>query len=258
MTSSLASVKQDLRATIFLARVALYKRYTGSILGIGWSLLNPITQIFIFWFVFGYIMKAQIPNYVIFLSSGILPWSFMSSSLQISTGSLLSRRVQLNASNLPYWVFIAADVSAELLAFLIGFTALIIFTIVYLQHVSWAMLFLPLAILPLVIFTYATSFILAYLTPWFRDIPHLLQVGLSAMFWLVPIAYHWSMVPPQVSRFVKYNPLALLISPVQVVMHGQTIPTPELMMAGFIFAVTMVVLAYILGERLKRETIYRI
>jgi ABC-type polysaccharide/polyol phosphate export permease len=57
------SVRTGLKAVHFIARVSLYKKYCGSLIGMGWSLLNPLVQLIVYFFAFGLIIKVPIENY---------------------------------------------------------------------------------------------------------------------------------------------------------------------------------------------------
>src|SRR5271154_1854618 len=106
----LSVLRHNLLRIWFLASTALYKRYCGSGLGLGWSLINPAAQIAILTFAFGYILRVPIKGYIVYLASGLLPWNFLVTSLISSTGSLTGRVDELNATIVPRIVYVLADV----------------------------------------------------------------------------------------------------------------------------------------------------
>jgi ABC-type polysaccharide/polyol phosphate export permease len=83
------ALKTQLKTVHFIAGVSLYKKYCGSLIGMGWSLLNPLVQLIVYFFAFGLIIKVPIENYFVYLAAGLLPWTFMSASL---IGSATSSR----------------------------------------------------------------------------------------------------------------------------------------------------------------------
>ncbi len=110
----------------------------------------------------------------------------------------------------------------------------------------------------MIIFTYSASVIVAYAAVIYRDIPHLLALFLSFMFWLMPIVYHWNMVPKPIEPFVRYNPFAMFIGAIQVVLHGGVSPTPELLVSIYVGALVSTALAFAVVRRFGRNVIYRV
>ena len=86
------TLKTELKIVHFIAGVSLYKKYCGSLIGMGWSLLNPLVQLIVYFFAFGLIIKVPIENYFVYLAAGLLPWTFISASLINSATSITSRK----------------------------------------------------------------------------------------------------------------------------------------------------------------------
>ena len=73
-----SNVKKDIRG-----------KYKGSFLGVLWSFLNPLLQVLVYYIVFPYLMRgATIPNYIVYLVTGIIPWSFFSTVISIGTTTI--------------------------------------------------------------------------------------------------------------------------------------------------------------------------
>src|SRR4051812_21240945 len=94
---------------IYLARATLWRRYCGSLLGFGWSLLNPVVAISVYFVVFRIFVRVPLENYFLYLVSGLLPWTFLSAALMTATRSLIDRRLALNASTASFLTFVFAD-----------------------------------------------------------------------------------------------------------------------------------------------------
>jgi ABC-type polysaccharide/polyol phosphate export permease len=111
-------------------------------------------------------------------------------------------------------------------------------------------------LLPVVIFTYGAGLVVAYLGVLYRDLPHLLNIFFSVMFWLTPVVYHWTMVPKSIEVFVKYNPFAMLFGSVQVLLHGGAAPTLDLMIATYVIALTAAAGGITMARRVGNKLIY--
>jgi len=247
---------RDLRIVHYLARELLWRRYCGSMIGVGWSLLNPLSYIGIMAFVFTIIMPINYNNYILYLASGIMPWTFICNSLLMSTRSLSSRKEVLETTTLNPIIFVLADVTAEFMVFLIGYSLVILLFLATHPADILLLLVLPFALLPMAVALYSFCVALAFLSTRFTDLPHLLQVVLTILFWIVPIVYHWELAPQAVQPFIRYNPISVMISPSQIILHGAALPTLKHLVAACLLAAISVLMAYIVYRNLRRETIF--
>jgi lipopolysaccharide transport system permease protein len=249
-------LNERLKAVHFIASVSLYKKYCGSLIGMGWSLLNPLVQLIVYFFAFGLIIKVPIDNYFVYLASGLLPWSFMSQSLVNSTTAITSRKGTCQNTAMPHWIFVLSDISCELFATLIAMSLLLAVAIITSNNALLIVTMIAPILLPVVIFTYGAGLVMAYLGVLYRDLPHLLNLFFSVMFWLTPIVYHWTMVPKSIEVLVKYNPFAMLIGSVQVLLHGGAVPSPDLLVATYVIAGTAAAVGITMARRIGNSLIY--
>jgi lipopolysaccharide transport system permease protein len=249
-------LKAELKAVHFIASVSLYKKYCGSLIGMGWSLLNPLVQLIVYFFAFGLIIKVPIDNYFVYLASGLLPWSFMSQSLVNSTTAITSRKGTCQNTAMPHWIFVLSDISCELFATLIAMSLLLAVAIITSDNALLIVTMIAPILLPVVIFTYGAGLVMAYLGVLYRDLPHLLNLFFSVMFWLTPIVYHWTMVPKSIEVLVKDNPFAMLIGSVQVLLHGGAVPSPDLLVATYVIAGTAAAVGITMARRIGNSLIY--
>jgi lipopolysaccharide transport system permease protein len=156
-------LKTELKTVHFIASVSLYKKYCGSLIGMGWSLLNPLVQLIVYFFAFGLIIKVPIDNYFVYLASGLLPWSFMSQSLVNSTTAITSRKGTCQNTAMPHWIFVLSDISCELFATLIAMSLLLAVAIITSDNALLIVTMIAPILLPVVIFTYGAGLVMAYL-----------------------------------------------------------------------------------------------
>lgn len=244
------------RTAVFLGWVRLQRRYVGSTLGALWSLANPVGMALILFLVFAHFMRVPIPNYGLYLVAGLIPWTFLSTSLNVATQSLTSRRHVLQSSHVSPVVFVIADVTAELIMFALAYLALLVLAWIMFGSPGAAILALPIVLLPLVVFTGAIGVAVAYLSVRFRDVPHVLQVFLAMMFWLVPVVYAVDMVPEPFRFVVNYNPFALMILPATLVVHGGILPSAKLFLTSAGMAALACLVAWWVRRRLGPDLVY--
>lgn len=249
------TVKGLIRDVALLAYFHAYRRYCGSYLGFAWSLLSPLATIGAYYLVFRVFFKVQIEYFAIFLSAGLMPWLCLVNSISASATELsLQRRVLENNLSSPL-IYIYAVVIAEW-AFLVAAYIALAIIIILAGLGTWKMLTLPVFLLPLFVFTMASGVIAGYLGVHFRDIPHLLRIFFAAAFWFVPIVYHWSQVPKALSAFIQYNPFSLLISPSQIILHGDAFPNSTLVVTGTLLALIWSAVAVAVHRRLSPRIVY--
>jgi lipopolysaccharide transport system permease protein len=202
------------------------------------------------------IIKVPIENYFVYLAAGLLPWAFLSASLTNSATSITSRKGTCQNTAMPHWIFVLSDISCELFATLIAMSLLLAVAIVTSDNALLIVALIVPVLLPVVIFTYGAGLVVAYLGVLYRDLPHLLNLFFSVMFWLTPVVYHWTMVPKSIEVFVKYNPLAMLLGSVQVLLHGGTAPTPDLLVATYAIALVAAMAGITMARRIGNKLIY--
>jgi lipopolysaccharide transport system permease protein len=180
----------------------------------------------------------------------------MSQSLVNSTTAITSRKGTCQNTAMPHWIFVLSDISCELFATLIAMSLLLALAIITSDNALLIVTMIAPILLPVVIFTYGAGLVMAYLGVLYRDLPHLLNLFFSVMFWLTPIVYHWTMVPKSIEIFVKYNPLAMLFGSVQVLLHGGAAPTPDLLVATYVIALTAAAVGITMARRIGNSLIY--
>jgi ABC-2 type transport system permease protein len=208
-----------------LVRKELKVKYKNSALGFLWSMLNPALYLVVFYIVFQIILKSGIPNFAIFLLSGLLVWNYFSTALMGGTTSVVANSALLTKVAFPREVLPLAPVFAGLVhLFLQSFVlagALLVFR--YDVSAKYAVL-LPPALVALVIFTAALGILLAALNVYLRDVQHLLELALTAWFWLTPIVYPFRLVADRLgdnSWLMFLNPMVAIVISFQRAIYNQ-------------------------------------
>jgi len=163
-------------------------RYQRSFLGFVWSLLNPIMMMVILSWVFSHVIK-DVGNYPLFLFAGMVPWSFLSSSLSECAYSIIQNEGLIRKIYLPKLVFPLARVLIGLVTFVLSMVALFLLLWPLGARPSASMLFLPVAIALLAMFTLGLGLIAATMNTFYRDCGHLITVFLQAWYFATPILF---------------------------------------------------------------------
>lgn len=172
-----------------LVRKELKVKYTASVLGAVWSLLNPLVFLAVFTFV-SKVLGGNIADYPVFLLSGLLAWNVFSVALNAGAQSVIQNANLVKKVYFPREILPLATVGVALVDFvlqsLVFFTFIILTGYGFVLHSIWLY---PLAFVTLVTFTMAATFWVSSMNVRYRDIQHLIALGLLVWFWLTPIVY---------------------------------------------------------------------
>jgi ABC-2 type transport system permease protein len=213
-----------------LIRKELKVKYTASALGAIWSLLNPVVFLAVFSFVVR-VLDNRIPDFPVFLLSGLLAWNFFSSALQSGAQSVIDNANLVKKVAFPREILPLSSIGVALFDFVLQSAVLLLFILISGHGVRLPELFLyPLAIVAMIVVTAAATFWVAALNVRYRDVGHLLNIGLLVWFWLTPIVYQGSLVQSHlndvsiagVSAWTLYllNPLATIVLGFQRALYG--------------------------------------
>lgn len=248
--------KTYIRSVMFLAQLSLKRMYYGSYLGILWSIIQPAIFIMIMSLVMGAIMKFPMEDYALLLMAGLVPWTLFTGSLTQASTSLIINHGVFKSTRLPKTMFITADILLQVYVFFISFVVMYLVMIVILTEHRPTVLFLPIAVLPLIISSFALGMFFAYVAPYIRDIQHLLGVLFQALFWLTPIVYPVGMLPEKFQQLQQYNPFHVLLRPVQQITYYGELPSMIEMGTAFGLAFAAVCLSIYFVKRLRKNVIY--
>ncbi|MHC4661201.1 MAG: ABC transporter permease [Planctomycetota bacterium] len=198
-----------------LSRTELTLRYRRSVLGFLWSLLNPLLMLLVLSIVFSVVLKIRMfriyerpVEYRWYLFSVLLPWIFFQGALLSGATSIVDAQSLLKKLRASKIIFPFSKVLFFLLNYLLSLLALFILALILGMPIRPPLLVLPLSILLFVLFTAGIVLFLATVTVYFRDIRHITEVGLGALYFATPIIYPLAL--PQLAPYKTYflfNPL---------------------------------------------------
>lgn len=186
-------------------------RYKRSVLGLLWSLLNPLAYLLVFTFLFRRVVPLDIPNYPLFALTGVLAWSWFSSSLGGATASVTQGREFVHQPGFPLAILPAATILANMVHYLIALSLLLVVLLLQGGWLSYTVLALPLVIALQFSLTLALAYVFATLNVRYRDTAHLLSVALMLGFFLTPVFYRARQVPEAFQPIYRLNPMMHMI-----------------------------------------------
>jgi lipopolysaccharide transport system permease protein len=196
-----------------LVRKELKLRYQGTLLGVAWSIANPVALALVLYFAFKVVFVVPIDDYPLFLLAALFPWQWISNSVSTAPLVFISHASLIRKLPFPRAVLCVATVLGDMIHFLISLVLFV--ALLLLSKGSW-----PTAVwlvgVPLIaglqaIITIGIVLAIATANALLRDLEHLVRIGLLLLFYVTPILYPLSMVPDELQWLTLLNPLAPLV-----------------------------------------------
>lgn len=198
-------------------------KYRRSVLGVLWTLLNPLLMMIILSVVFSNLFKFDIENFPLYLLSGQIIFNFYNDATSSAMSSIIGNAALIKKVYVPKYLFVISRVFSSFINLLASFTALIIVMIATRAELHWTVLFSVIPLALLVVLSLGIGLILAALTVRFRDIMHLYSVFVTALMYLTPVIYPMSILPDWLYKIVMLNPLTNILMMFRNVMLNNTL-----------------------------------
>jgi len=182
-------------------------RYRRSVLGVLWSLLNPLLTMLVLTLVFSFIFRWDIPNFPVYLISGQVIFNFFSESTTTAMGSIVGNAGIIKKVYVPKYIFPVSRVLSSLINLAFSFIAFLIVFIITGESFRWTILLIPIPILYVFVFSLGVGMMLSAVSVFFRDIGYLYSVLTTLLMFLTPIFYPVSMLSERMFHFVHFNPI---------------------------------------------------
>lgn len=218
-------------------------RYKQSILGGLWAILQPTATAIIFSIIFTRFVKIDTGNlpYIVFSYTAMAPWTLFTSSISDMTDSLVANMNLVSKIYFPREILPIASMLARLLDFAIALVLMAIFIIAYRVPVNLGLLiFFPLILATQLCLTIGLGFIGGALNVFYRDVKHIIALGLQIWLYASPIIYPVEQVPEWLRPYYFINPMAGIIVSYRDILLKQQAPGYYLIFSAVIAAVALV------------------
>ena len=234
-------------------------RYSYSVLGFVWSMLNPLLLMLVFWVVFTFMLGQGLPRFPIYLLAGLLPWNFLSGSILFATASITGNGALINRVYFPREVLPISTTLSNGVHFLLALIPFFAILLAYRSPVGWSLVWLPMVLAVQLVFTLGLAFLLASVNVYLRDTQQIVEVVIQAWFFMTPIIYSIDGISSHVLKLLVMvvNPMASLVTNYRHILYAGEQPDVGLLAvtaaeAVVIFLVGLVVFRY-LSPRFAEE-----
>lgn len=212
-------------------------RYKRSVLGVVWTLLNPLLNTLVLTIAFSQIFRFNVPNYAIYILSGLLFWNFFSQSTNDAMDTLVWGSSLIKRIYVPRTIFAVAVVGNGLINYLLALIPLGLIMLVMHHPFTISLLTLPIAILELAMFTLGLGLLVSTVAVFFVDFVYIFNVLLSVWFYLTPIIYPINIIPQRFLPLIRLNPLLHLLELFHTIIY--TAKPPDLSLWVLTLAISL-------------------
>jgi len=226
-----------------LTVVDLKNRYQNTALGFFWSLLSPLLQALVLYFIFRHLWGRE-QDFAINLLVGIMCWQFFATGTSSALHTIVGKSNLVTRVYIPRQILVLSNVLATLINSLLTFIVLLLIIVVLLGHLPVTVLLFPLIHFIYFWFIFGAGLLLSSLFVYFRDLNQIWQVLTQVLFFCSPIFYPLSIIPAYLMPYYQLNPVTQFIIIYRAVMVTGNLPSlfSTAVVIGFAIA------AYLVGS----------
>ena len=236
----------------------LKARYKRSVLGVVWTLLNPLLMMVVLTLVFSSYFRSTIEHYPVYVLSGLIAWNFLSSTTHAAMGEMIWSGALLNRIFVPKSVFAVSAIATGLVNLGFSLIPLLIIALILGVKLQLSLLVLPAAVFLLAMFALGLGLLLATTAVYFADILPVYEVVTSIWFYTTPVIYSPNIIPEQWRWVFQLNPMYHLIQLFRDPLFTGTVPDWESWALSAAFALVVFIIGGFVFTSRSYEYAYRL
>jgi ABC-type polysaccharide/polyol phosphate export permease len=225
-------------------------RYKRSVFGFLWTLLHPLLLMGIFTVVFSHLFRRETPHYETYFLSAYIAWNFFSQTVTNAMASVAWNGPLMKRVRVPRSIFTLSSIVSGLVNLVLSMFALLLIMLIVRAPLFPSLLFVPISLLIVGIFTFGVSLALTALSVFFADVREMVQAGLPALLYMTPVIYPVSIVPVSFRWIVERNPLTYLIEVVRAPIYYGQLPSPRTIAAALTLSLLSLLCGWLIFRRL--------
>ena len=235
-------------------------KYRRSVLGILWSVLNPLLMMCVMSIVFTFLFSNDIENYPLYLILGNITFALMSESTTAALTSIIFAAPLLKKVKVDRFVFPVQKVLFALVNFAFSLIAVALVMAFFHVPLTRYLLWLPVCLFFLMVFCIGVGLCIGALAVFFRDVIHLWSVVLTAWTYLTPIFWDFNMLldrgaPAWVIGIVQYNPMYDFLTFMRDIFLYQCSPSPEILFGCVAWALGALIVGVLVFKKTEHKFI---
>jgi lipopolysaccharide transport system permease protein len=235
---------------IHLARRELESAHRFTILGWAWPLARQLVQLVVLVFVFSSVLDLGVANFPAFVFSGLVAWSWFASGVGAASTTLLNQRHLVFQPRLPAAVLPIVAVAVPLIDVVMAFPVLLLVLAVS-GSLSWTAIFFPLMLVVQFVLMCGIAWLTAGGSVYLRDLPNIVSLSLTLLFYLTPVFYSLRSVPDNLEWVLKLNPMTTVLEADRALLLGSPFPNIAHLAGVVVFSILLAAIGYRTFQRLE-------
>ena len=240
-----------------LVRRDIVARYKRSVLGVAWTMLNPLGTMLIMTFVFSNLFKS-VQSYPVYILSGLIAWNFFAQGTNAAMSGLVWGGSLMQRIYLPRTIFGVSAIGTALVNLLLSIIPLLLVMVITQTTIHLTFLFLPISILLLTGFALGFGLLLSALAIFFPDVAEMYQILLMAWMYLTPVIYPEEIIPAQFMTIYRINPMYWMLKMFRMPVYEGVIPTLQDLWPALAWSVGMLIVGWLFFTSRSDEYAYRV
>jgi len=241
-----------------LIRRDIVSRYKRSFLGVVWTMLNPLGMMLIFSFVFSQLFKSVV-DFPVYILSGLVAWNFFAQTTSAAMSQMVWGSSLLHRIYIPRAAFVVSAIGTGIINLLLSLLPLGLIMFFSGVAFQWSLLFLPISILLIAMFSLGVGLLLSAWAVYFSDVAEMYQVILVAWMYLIPIIYPPDLIAEEYRFWLfSLNPMYYLVEIFRLPIHQGVLPSLVMLSIGFGFALVMLGLGWFIFASRANEFTYHV
>jgi lipopolysaccharide transport system permease protein len=223
-----------------------------TLLGAGWPLMRLLAQWGTLVFVFTKLVNVAVPDYSLFVLTGLVTWSWFATGVTAGTSSVVTKRHLVFQPRMPNAVLPPVSVAVPLLDVAIA-TPVVVIVLLSTTSLHWSILFLPVLIAVQFVLMTGVVWLTSAATVYLRDVRNLVEIALTLLFYVTPVFYDLRRIPNHIREFLYINPMATLVDGWRSVLVDGRLPNGPRLLAVAGASLALAALGLLVFRRLERN-----
>jgi ABC-type polysaccharide/polyol phosphate export permease len=233
-------------------------RYKRSVLGVAWTMLNPLLMMTVLTLVFSHLFRFEVRDYPVYLLSAQILWVFIAQTTTAAMSQLLWGGGLLSKIYVPRTVFALAAVGTGLVNLVISIVPLLLIAVAIQAPLGPSLLLLPIPIVLAAAFALGLGLLLSTIAVVCPDIVEMYQVFLTAWYFITPIMYPKTIIPEEYQWLLNLNPAYHLVEAFRAPVYAASSAGPNTMIAAGIASLATLVIGWIVFTARADEIPYEL
>lgn len=237
---------------LYRGKAEIKRDSSGMYLGILWWVLEPLIYMSVFYLIFGLGLKNGGIDFVFYLLCGLVPWKWLDSTVRTSSGVILGSAGLMRQAYFPKWILPGYVIVANFYKFVVIFLLLMMFLLVAGVKPAFAWWFIPVILIVQFLFNAALALLAAAIVPLIPDVRHLVNYGMTMLFFISGIFFDVSDLSDSVSGWLTLVPTVILIDIYREVILYGLIPPVSNMVGLLVWVSCLMLLGVFLLKKYDR------